>query len=158
MLKLEAPSDANQYYRSHIALLLDNYQRLLGLPLLEVAEGQSLAQRVFDADFALLSHTNDADPLFNYANRTALELFEFSWEEIIGMPSRFSAEPVNREERERLLKLVSEKGYISDYSGVRIAKSGKRFLIRQAVVWNVYDDRQRYVGQAACFSDWTLLP
>jgi len=26
------------------------------------------------------------------------------------------------------------------------------------VVWNVYDSEQRYVGQAACFSDWRLLP
>jgi hypothetical protein len=158
MLKLEAPDEANQYYQAHVALLLDNYQRLLGRPLLEVAEGQSLAERVFNADFALLSHNTDADPLFNYANRTALDLFELSWDEMMGMPSRFSAEPVNREERDRLLAQVSHQGFIDNYSGVRIAKNGKRFLIRQAVVWDVYDDQQRYYGQAACFNDWTLLP
>ncbi len=157
MLKLEAPSATNNYHSRHVALLLDSYRRLLGHALLEATPESSLAERVFNADFALLSHTNDTDPLFNYANRTALELFEFSWEELIGMPSRFSAEPINREERERLLKQVGEKGYISDYSGIRIAKSGKRFLIRQAVVWNLYDDQQHHVGQAACFSDWTLL-
>lgn len=158
MLKLEPPGDSNQFHQAHVALLLDSYQRLLERPLLKMAAGQSPAQQLFNADFALLSHNADSDPLFNYGNRTALELFELSWDELIGMPSRFSAEQVNREERERLLAEVSSKGFIDNYSGVRIAKSGKRFLIRQAVVWNVYDSQRRYCGQAACFSDWTLLP
>ena len=95
--------------------------------------------------------------MFDYANRMALDLFEMSWNELIGMPSRLSAEPVNRDERERLLSRVAADGYIDDYSGVRISKTGKRFLIRQAVVWNVYDEQGRYQGQAASFSDWTPL-
>ncbi len=158
MLKLEPPNQANQFHQAHVTLLLDSYQRLLKRPLLEAAAGQSLGEQAFNADFALLSHNTDSDPLFNYANRTALNLFELPWDELIGMPSRFSAEPVNREERERLLAEVGSKGFIDNYSGVRIAKSGKRFLIERAVVWNVYDSQQRYYGQAACFSDWTLLP
>lgn len=158
MLKLEPPGDNNQFYQAHVILLLDSYQRLLKRPLLEEGTGLSLGQQVFEADFALVSHNTDKDPLFNYANRTALELFELSWDEFIGMPSRFSAEPVNRLERERLLAEVSSKGFIDNYSGVRIAKTGKRFLIQRAVVWNVHDSLQRYYGQAACFSDWTLLP
>ncbi|MGZ4958595.1 MAG: MEKHLA domain-containing protein [Methylomonas sp.] len=159
MLKLEPPNQANQFHQAHAALLLDSYQRLMKRPLLDIKAGESPpAEQLFNADFALLSHNTDDDPLFNYGNRTALELFELSWDELIGMPSRFSAEPVNREERQRLLAEVSSKGYIDNYSGVRIAKSGKRFLIQRAVVWNIYDNRQRYYGQAACFSDWLLLP
>ena len=158
MLKPEPPNQANQFHQAHVALLLDSYQRLIGRPLLEAASAPSLAEQVFNANFALLSHNTDSDPLFNYANRTALELFELTWDELIGMPSRLSAEPSNREKREKLMAEVSSKGYIDNYSGVRIAKSGKRFLIERVVVWNVYDNRQRYYGQAACFSDWTLLP
>ncbi len=158
MLKLEPPNQANQFHQAHVTLLLDSYQRLLKRPLLEAASGQSLAEQAFNSSFALLSHNTDNDPLFNYANRTALELFELSWDELIGMPSRYSAEPVNSDERERLLAEVGSKGYIDNYSGVRIAKSGKRFLIERVVVWNVYDKQQCYYGQAACFSDWTLLP
>ncbi len=158
MLKLEPPNQANQFHQAHVALLLDSYQRLLKRNLLEEAVALSQGQQTFEADFALLSHNTDSDPLFNYGNRTALELFELSWDELIAMPSRFSAEPVNRKERERLLAEVSSKGFIDNYSGIRIAKSGKRFLIERAVVWNVYDNQQRYCGQAACFSNWTFLP
>jgi hypothetical protein len=158
MLKPSQPCPVNQYHETHIALLLGSYQHLLKQPLLDIDAGLSLGQQVYEADFALLSHNTDADPLFNYGNRTALDLFEFSWEEFIGMPSRLSAEPVNRDERERLLAQVSQRGFIDDYSGVRIAKSGKRFLIRQAVVWNVYDNNQQLYGQAAYFKDCELLP
>ncbi len=158
MLDLTPPCEANQFYLSHVSLLLDSYQRLLGKPLLALSTELPLGQQIVNADFVLLSHNTDADPLFNYANRMALALFEFSWNELIGMPSRFSAEPVNREERERLLNQVAKHGFIDDYSGVRIAKSGQRFLIERAVVWNLYDHGQNYCGQAACFSHWRLLP
>lgn len=158
MLDLTVPNPANEFHGHHVGLVLDSYRELLGTPLLRPLPGQSLGEAAFNAGFALLSHTADADPLFNYANRQALALFEFEWQELVGLPSRFSAEPVNRAERERLLAQVSSRGYIDDYSGVRIAKSGKRFLIEHAVVWNVYDQWRRYYGQAACFSDWRLLP
>ena len=156
MMKLEPPCNANNYYEAHIALLLQSYQALLNKPLLNQLSELSLGLQVFEAGFALLSHNADPDPLFTYGNRRALDLFEFSWSEFIGMPSRFSAEPMQREERELLLAKVAAFGFIDDYSGVRIAKSGKRFLIQQAVVWNVYDAQQNFCGQAACFSNASI--
>ena len=154
---LQPPSPANHYHEAHVALLLASYQRLLNKPLLELVAGKSLGQQVYEADLALLSHNTAADPLFNYGNRYALDLFELPWAEFVGMPSRYSAEPVNREERERLLAQVTAQGFIDHYAGVRIASSGKRFLIRQAVVWNVYDDQQHFYGQAATFKDWQAV-
>lgn len=156
MLDLHPPGPDNRYHQTHIELLLDSYRRLLGKPLLN-AVGDDWGRVVYEADFALLSHNTDPDPLFNYGNRKALELFELTWPELFGMPSRFSAEPVNREERQRLLAKVARQGYIDDYAGVRIAQSGRRFVIRGAVVWNVLDDEGRPYGQAACFSDWDWL-
>lgn len=158
MLELPPPSATNDFYRPHVELLLASYLRLVGKPLLTHDSSEELGRQTFEADFVLLSHNTDTDPLFNYANRKALALFEFSWTEFIGMPSRLSAEPVNRAERERLLAQVSNHGFIDNYAGVRIAKSGQRFLIEQAVVWNVHDHQQNYYGQAACFSQWRLLP
>ena len=156
MLQAE-PGQANRFYAGHVALLLASYRRLFNHSLISADAGQDLARQAFSADFVLLSHDSNADPLFNYANQAALNLFEFSWQELIGMPSRFSAEPLLRTERERLLMEVAANGYIDDYSGVRIAKSGRRFEIKRAVVWNVYDDSQNYCGQAACFKDWVFL-
>ena len=105
----------------------------------------------------MLSHDTGADPLFNYANKTALALFEIDWQQLIRTPSRLSAEPVNREQRERLLAQVSNSGFISNYHGVRVSQTGKRFSINDAVVWNLFDREGGYQGQAACFSDWQLL-
>ncbi len=151
------PCQTNFFNEEHVALLLESYRLLLNRNLIEPILGISPARQIFEADFALVSHNTDPDPLFNYANRTALALFEFSWAEFVGMPSRFSAEPVNRQERDRLLAEVTARGYIDDYSGIRIAKTGKRFEIKHAVVWNVFDKQANYYGQAACFRNWSLM-
>lgn len=73
------------------------------------------------------------------------------------MPSRLSAEPVSREERARLLAEVSKNGFIDNYTGVRISRTGKRFLIEHAIVWNLLDEQGVYRGQAAMFRDWKYL-
>ena len=72
------------------------------------------------------------------------------------LPSRLSAEPVNQAERERLLALVTQNGYIDNYAGVRISSTGKRCMIKNAVVWNLVDNGI-YKGQAACFTEWELI-
>ena len=154
---IELPNPVNHFYAAHLNLLLTSYETLLNKPWV-ASYGEISPEQIYHADFALLSHNAEQDPLFNYANCTAQTLFELTWDEFIGMPSRLSAEALLREERERVLARVAASGYISDYSGVRIAKSGKRFLIKQAVVWNVFDRQGAYYGQAACFSEWTNLP
>jgi hypothetical protein len=87
----------------------------------------------------------------------ALTLWELSWEELVRTPSRVTAEPVNRAEREQMLQDAKSNGHIKNYRGVRISKSGRRFLIEQAVVWNVLDSAGHRVGQAATFSHWRFL-
>jgi hypothetical protein len=115
------------------------------------------ARFLFAAPFALLSHDTQPDPVFNYANQTAMSLFAMSWEDMTACPSRRSAEPVNQTERQRLLQEVTEKGYSEGYRGVRIGRHGRRFLIEGAVVWNVLDKRGIYQGQAASFRHWRWL-
>ncbi len=76
-----------------------------------------------------LSHGTQDDPILNYGNQAALDLWEMTWEEFTGMPSRLTAEPINREDRERFLLQVRQRGYIDTYRGVRISGSGHRFMI-----------------------------
>lgn len=145
---------SSEFYRLHAEHLCNSYEKLTGKPLLsDSADNVPLIKRLFDAPFALLSHGTQDDPVFNFGNRTALQHFEFCWDEFITLPSRKSAEPVNREERARLLSEVTEKGFIENYSGIRISSTGKRFMICQAIVWNLYDDKGAYYGQAAMFSE-----
>lgn len=158
MLKTPAPNTENGFYANHVRLLLDSYQRLLGRPLIELAgNAENYGEQVYRARFALVAHNNDASPLFNYANSTALQLFGRSWDEFIGLPSCYSVEPSNVKAREQLLAEVSANGFIKNYSGVRIAKGGGRFMINHATVWNVHDREGVYIGQAASFSDWESL-
>jgi len=121
----------------------------------EAGEGDSaLAARLYAAPFVVLAHGTEPDPCFNYANLAAQRLFERSWDEFVGLPSRLSAEAPERQERERLLARVTAHGFIDDYSGIRIAKSGRRFRILRATVWNLNDTNGHPLGQAATFSEW----
>jgi PAS domain-containing protein len=140
-------------------LILANHRRLLGRDLAGVAEGPEAATQLFAASCAVLSALGPlgSDHAFNYANRTALELFEYPWTELMGKPSSASAEPVHRDERRKLLDEVGRRGFIEDYSGIRISKNGRRFRIKKATVFNLSDDAGRYLGQAATFADWELL-
>lgn len=105
----------------------------------------------------LVSHGTEEDPILNYGNLRALELWELGWDELRRMPSRLTAEAPNRAERARLLEAVTRHGFIDDYSGVRISKTGRRFQIAQATVWNLVDKQGIRCGQAALFSQWSML-
>ncbi|HSG69205.1 MAG TPA: MEKHLA domain-containing protein [Planctomycetaceae bacterium] len=139
-------------------ILLDSYRRLLGTELLP-REGTAAEQSaaLFRAPFVVVAHGTEADPILNYANQAALDLWETDLETFLAMPSRKTAEPVHRDERARLMQRVTDEGFIDDYSGIRISATGKRFLIRRAVVWNLADADESYVGQAATFSEWEFL-
>ena len=140
-------------------LLLESYHFWMGKPLLPLSDDspENLAKRVYEAPFVIVSHNNLPDPLLNYGNELALQLWEMAWDEFIGTPSRLTAEPMNQEERSRMLQRATKDGYICDYRGIRIAKSGRRFLVENAIVWNIFDKHQCYQGQTSTFSQWTFL-
>ncbi|MBO0611764.1 MEKHLA domain-containing protein [Thiothrix fructosivorans] len=144
---------------AHLYLLHSSFRHYVGRDLAELKwQGENTALALDTAPFVLLSHNTDADPIFTYGNQKALEVFEMDWETLTQLPSRYSAEALVREEREHLLQTVARQGYIDDYAGVRISSSGRRFLIRQAIVWNLRDAHGNYAGQAAYFDQWEYLP
>ncbi|SMF93600.1 MEKHLA domain-containing protein [Methylomagnum ishizawai] len=152
------PSEDNHYLAEHVALLRDSHRHWTGRPLLDPRlTHEEAARHLFAAPFVVVSHDTAPDPLFNYANQTALALFAMDWEEFTALPSRLSAERINQEARAELLARVAERGYIDDYQGVRIGRHGRRFLIEAATVWNLLDPRGVICGQAACFKHWKFL-
>jgi hypothetical protein len=153
------PCAENHFLADHVAVMRRSFRHWTGQELFDPQLNDADAARAaFLADFILVSHNTASDPVFNYGNNAALALFEFSWEEFLKLPSRFSAESVSREERARALQQVTEHGYIEDYRGVRVSRSGRRFLINKAIVWNLIDPIGRPLGQAAMFDEWTFLP
>ena len=137
---------------------MSSFARLLGRELLP-GEGTAAerAERLFFAPFVVVSHGTEEDPVLNYGNRAALELWEMEFESFVQTPSRLTAEPAHRDERAGLLARTARDGYADDYSGIRISRTGRRFRIERAIVWNVIDASGRLHGQAATFDRWTPM-
>jgi hypothetical protein len=141
-----------------IQLLLDSHRRWMGRDLIpREGDPEEQAARLFAVPFVVVSHGKEPDPILTYGNRVALDLWEMDWREFSQTPSRLTAEPENRSERERMLAQAAAKGYIEDYRGIRITRTGRRFRVEQALVWNVVDAAGERQGQAATFARWTFL-
>lgn len=165
--KSQAPSAANHYHVGHASLLVDSYHRVCGkhlLPHINIKELDdtpnsqlTVAKSLFEANFVVVSHGTEDDPIFNYTNQRAMGLFEMDWQAFVALPSRKSAEPLHRDARDTLMRTVREKGFIDNYAGIRISGNGRRFEISDAVVWNIIDAHDVLHGQAASFSQIKYL-
>lgn len=152
------PNPENAYLAPHAALLIASYKRATGKDLVQKETTDAASARaLFEAPYGVVSHSTDADPIFNYGNRTALKVFELDWDTFTQLPSRESAAPMNRAEREQLLNEVNRQGFMDDYRGERISAKGRRFYIEKATIWNLIDASGNYRGQAAVFYKWPDL-
>jgi hypothetical protein len=142
----------------HTQILLNSYRRFVGVDLFaRDGSDEDQSRALFEAPFVVVSHGIQTDPILNYGNQAALDLWEMELEALLKTPSRMTAEPVHRDERALLLERTSRDGFVDDYKGIRIASTGRRFLIEKAIVWNLVNDEGDRVGQAATFSDWVFL-
>ena len=139
-------------------LMLDSWKRLTGNELLERSDDPlDEARRLYHAPFVVVSHGTQADPILNYGNLAAQQLWEMDALTLTSTPSRLTAEPMHRDERAEMMARAQRDGFVDDYRGIRISRTGKRFLIEKAVIWNLQDVSGRRLGQAATFSHWQPL-
>lgn len=146
--------------RRRLDLALDSHRHWTGrdlVPGLAPSGDDARYQTLWSMPRVLVSHGIQEDPVFWFGNSAALTLWELDWDSFTRTPSRYTAEAPLREERARLLDQVTRHGFIDDYAGIRISRTGKRFRIRLAVVWNLRDERGDHAGQAASFTDWEFL-
>lgn len=139
--------------RAFFELITGSYARLVGRPLAGAVQGPSWLYN--EAPYVVVAHNTDPDPRFIYANKTAQARFEYPWREFVTLPSRLSAEAPDREERQRLLDAVTRDGFIANYRGLRVKKSGRHFWMEDGIVWQLIDEDGQRHGQAATFSSWT---
>lgn len=135
---------------ARLGLLAASFQRLTGRPL--TPDGD-----VWGAAGAILAHDTHNPPRFIFGNARALDLFRMPAADFLGRPSHTSAEPAHREERARMFAKLEAHDVVTGYAGVRIAADGTRFLIEDAVIWNLLDEHGQRHGQAAWFARWTAL-
>ncbi|MEJ2035854.1 MAG: MEKHLA domain-containing protein [Maritimibacter sp.] len=150
---MQAPAPENAFQAAHAGLIMESFARLLGRPLLADADAKAL----YHADLIVLSHDGADDPVLTYGNLAAQRLWEMSWEALTALPSRLTAEPTEQALRDAMFAQMREKGFIEDYAGIRISATGKRFEIRNAVIWPLLDEDGGKHGEAACFADYAFL-
>ena len=132
-------------------LICASYHRLTGASLFGEAHD------LWIAPVAVVAHDTRPNPCFFYANRLALDLFRMSAAQFIGMESRYSAGETDRAERAAMLAVLEARDVVRGYRGVRVAGDGTRFVIENAVIWNLRDETGKRRGQAAAFAEWHLL-
>jgi hypothetical protein len=138
--------------------LLTSFQHWTGRPLLDLAGSpDAIAHGLFEAAIVVVSHGMEEDPVLNYGNRKALELWQMDWTQLIRTPSRYTAEPMEQPERAKFLEQARTQGYIRNYQGIRISSTGQRFWIRDVIVWAVLDQEGKRCGQAATFANWQFV-
>jgi hypothetical protein len=147
--------------KQHLAsCILRSFERAFGRPLLAggtTHDGLQASQLLFRADTVVLAHDGGPDPALIYANAAALQLWERNWADMIGMPSRLTAEPQERASRAQMLANALQQHASEGYSGVRISQSGRRFQIHNARLWTLWGPGNQPCGQAAAFSSWWWL-
>ena len=144
-------------------LILSSFEHCLGCSLFEhfgitdvKIDLREVSKQLFEAEFIVASDGTQVDPILNYGNQKALDVWELTWDEFMQTPSRKTAETIEQKERDRLLAETTEKGFCY-FSTIRITKTGKRFKINNGIVWKVINKEQVYQGKAACFSDFYFL-
>jgi hypothetical protein len=142
----------------HSKRILKSYASITGITLFdETYSDEYQSYLLYYAPYVVVSHGIQSDPVFNYANLTAQQLWHIDWKSFVQLPSRFSVEPDRIEDRARLLAEAAKNGFINNYSGVRIASTGTRFRIEKVLLWNLPDEVNQKIGQVALFRSWTNL-
>lgn len=152
-LTLDALHRQAPYDIPFVAALLAAYEALLCDALIppHVPTADAVAWLYLNSELAVVAHDTQPDPCFIYANIAAQRCFERPWAELVGMPSRLSAEAPERAERAAMLEQVARHGFLRGYRGQRVTASGRRFWIEGGIIWNIPRADGAPWGQAACF-------
>ena len=139
-------------------IVLNSYKKLLKKELINrQGSPREQSRQLFYAPFVVFSHGIEKDPIYNYGNQLGLKLWEINWDELIETPSRTNTEISLRQERQILIQETTDREYVTNRQGIRISKTGKKYQINDITIWNLYNNEDKYCGQAATFSDWILL-
>jgi hypothetical protein len=144
---LAAPGEENDFQDAFVQRVLASHARVTGRPLLSGHSGRD----VWVGDFALLTHRGDPQAMLNYGNRFALDLWECDWDHFIATRSSATAPKEGRAAREAMMHQVTQNGFVSGYSGERISRTGRLFLIQDVTIWRLLEENGESFGIAAFF-------
>lgn len=148
--------------RGLLFAIANSYHKATKKFLVDGVDLEQLPDAIFHAPFVCVAHDRFqegvTDPAFTYANKAGLELWEGTWDQIVGMPSRLSAvdDPEVQQNRQALLDqaATSKTGVVMNYEGLRQSLSGRQFRIKGVTLFNVIDFSGEKIGQCAVFDQY----
>ena len=126
-----SPDAANHYCVEHVSILLNNLKRWTGFDLageFTIAKSD-LGKGVFEAAFCLLSSDLSPDPVLNYGNQRALDLWEMSWEELTSTRSRDTARADRQSDRDGLMRQIGEMNFNLGHPSIAIRQSNLALVL-----------------------------
>lgn len=134
-----------------LSLLDQSYQHWTGqkLNVPKEMEGQRLFWLDEQSPYGLLAQNIDAEPFFIYANKKAQNMFGYTLEEFLLLPSSHSASPTVQKDRNQLVQEVMTQGIVTHYQGTRVDKNGYFFEITQGSIWKLLNESGETIGIAA---------
>jgi len=152
-----------------VQILLKSFERSVGRKMLpDMPQGltqEEQARYMFlEAPF-IISHDRvqlddgTFDNNYNFANLSALDFFEISYDALTKTPSSSTTETVSDEQRERnqLLGDALVHGN-AVYTGIRYSTTGKRILMTDGILFTLADERGIYAGQAVLVENIDIIP
>ena len=154
---MSAPSAVNDWQGAHVARVAAAFARVTGGDLIAEAglDPAALGKSAWEGNFALLTH--DTNAILTYGNRFALDLWEMDWETLVRTPSRETAPEEDRATRAEIMAAVERDGFTRAYTGRRVSRGGKFFLIENATVFTLRDEKGAGFGTGAFFKSVTRL-
>jgi hypothetical protein len=148
---LAEPGEANNFQADFVAQVADAFALVTGGNLVAemTLDPAALGKSAWLANSALLTHRGDARATLNYGNRFALDLWECDWARFTATPSSATAPDEDAAAREAMMQRVTEKGFVSGYSGRRASLRGRLFMIEDVTVWRLKHASGESFGVAA---------
>jgi hypothetical protein len=156
-MPLQPSSPANNWHQDFVTRVVDAFARVTGGDFVAEAglDPAALGKSTWEGNFALLTH--DTNAILTYGNRFALDLWEIDWETLVQTPSRLTAPEEDRAARAVIMAGVARDGFTRSYTGRRVSRSGKLFLIENATVFTLTDEEGAGFGTGAFFKSVTPL-
>ena len=147
-----APAEAARLGIDWPYLVATSYRRLTGRNLAGSTGDETpeaVAAALAAASVPVLAHGLEPEPILHYVNPACARRFATTPDALLGLPSSATTLPDDRPQRTAAFEMVRRRGWVDDYSGIRVDRNSRRFEIVQGTIWEVRDDAGVRVGDAA---------
>eukprot|EP00271_Cylindrocystis_brebissonii_P002248 TRINITY_DN12699_c0_g1_i1.p1 TRINITY_DN12699_c0_g1~~TRINITY_DN12699_c0_g1_i1.p1 ORF type:complete len:256 (-),score=42.92 TRINITY_DN12699_c0_g1_i1:548-1315(-) len=135
----------------HSLAVIDSYFRATGKPIFPSSVEISVAAKaLWELPRVVVTQGTEEDPLYNYGNKAALDLFEMDWPTFTSSVARKWAPEEEQTAHSELVKSAVQG--VQDIGGlVRVTSSGQTFKISQGAWWALTTLDGEPFGQGAVF-------